>query len=322
MGISVAVRAAVVTLIAAVVTVIAGVVAVAPARAAGPVDVDQGKNWTAATRNTFYTQDQGSQIMPLQWLRALKQPDGKPFLADSLARYGYLPNPASPTAGLPIGFTVNLSGGGPMVGMTCAACHTRQISVAGKQYRIDGGPALADFQSLLSDLDTAVKTPLTDRAAFLAFARAAFGRAPTPPEVVQLRSEVAAWYLRYHTLMAAALPPHPWGIGRLDAVGMIFNRLTGLDLGQPPSYLIPDNIRPADAPVRYPFLWNAPKQDFTQWPGFAENGSDLLGLARNLGEVTAFLPILPRGKASFRCSGSITPGSTRPISTGSRRSKR
>ena len=78
---------------------------------------------------------------------------------------------------------------------------------------------------------------------------------------------------------------NPWGPARLDAVGMIFNRLTGLDLGPPPSFLIPDNIKVADAPVRYPFLWNAPMQDKTQWPGFADNGSDILALARNLGEV-------------------------------------
>ena len=85
--------------------------------------------------------------------------------------------------------------------------------------------------------------------------------------------------------MERALPAQPWGPGRLDAVAMIFNRLTGLDIGPPPSFLIPDNIQPADAPVRYPFLWNAAIQDMTQWPGFAENGNDVLALARNLGEV-------------------------------------
>jgi len=41
----------------------------------------------------------------------------------------------------------------------------------------------------------------------------------------------------------------------------------------------------ADAPVRYPFLWDAPKQNKTQWPGFAPNGSDIFGLTRNTGEV-------------------------------------
>jgi hypothetical protein len=67
---------------------------------------------------------------------------------------------------------------------------------------------------------------------------------------------------------------------------MIFNRLAGLDIGpESDDYLIPDNIAVADAPTRYPFLWNAARQDRTQWPGFAENGNELLGLARNLGEV-------------------------------------
>ena len=46
----------------------------------GPVAVPQGPNWTPVTRLQFYSQDQGSQIMPLSWLEALKQPNGKPFL--------------------------------------------------------------------------------------------------------------------------------------------------------------------------------------------------------------------------------------------------
>jgi hypothetical protein len=62
--------------------------------------------------------------------------------------------------------------------------------------------------------------------------------------------------------------------------------LSGLDIGPPPSYLIPENIKRADAPTRYPFLWNASIQDYTQWPGFSPNGNRLLGLSRNIGEVT------------------------------------
>jgi hypothetical protein len=32
-----------------------------------------------------------------------------------------------------------------VMGMTCAACHTRQIEVASTAYRIDGGPALVEI---------------------------------------------------------------------------------------------------------------------------------------------------------------------------------
>ena len=258
-----------------------------PIRAADsdPIFVDQGSNWTPTTRAHFYTQDQGSRIMPLSWLEALKQSDGSPFLADSLSRYGYLRNPAN-SNGLPVGFTASGPQGNQFAGMTCAACHTRQISADGKEYRIDGGPALVDFQQFLNDLHAAVRYILHDDTAFQTFARAVLGvPAPKPGDVASLRENVEAWYYRYDTLITKGLLNVHWGIGRLDAVGMIFNRLTGLDLGKPPSYVISGNIKPADAPVRYPFLWNAPKQDKTQWPGFADNGNDLLGLTRNLGEV-------------------------------------
>jgi cytochrome c5 len=85
-------------------------------------------------------------MIPLAWLEALKQPDGQPFLADSLARYGYLPNPANAaTNKLPVGFTASGPAGAQIAGMTCAACHTRQIIVQGVPFRIDGGPAIVDF---------------------------------------------------------------------------------------------------------------------------------------------------------------------------------
>ena len=279
-----------------------------PVRAAdsNPVLVDQGPNWTPTTRADFYTQDQGSRIMPLSWLEALKQPGGSPFLADSLGRYGYLPNPAN-SNGLPVGFTASGPQGSQFAGMTCAACHTRQISVDGTEYRIDGGPAIVDFQTFLTDLDAAVKKILGDDATFQTFARAVLGvAAPQPDDVVALKENVKAWYLRYNTLITLGLPmapSPPWGPSRLDAVGMIFNRLTGLDLGHPPSFLIPDNIKHADAPTRYPFLWNAARQDKTQWPGFAKNGIDLLGLARNLGEVYGVFGVFEPKKDLWKLYG-------------------
>jgi hypothetical protein len=153
-----------------------------PVRAAdsNPVFVDQGTNWKATEREEFYTQDQGSRIMPLSWLEALKQPKGSPFLADSLGRYGYLPNPAN-SNGLPVGFTASGPQGSQFAGMICAACHTRQISADGTEYRIDGGPAIVDFQSFLTDLDAAVKRVLGDDTTFQTFARAVLGVAGPEP---------------------------------------------------------------------------------------------------------------------------------------------
>jgi hypothetical protein len=252
-----------------------------------PILLDQGANWTSTTRAGFYTQDQGSQLIPLKWFFAIKKTDGTPFSANSLDRYGYLPNPASPVVGLPVGFSTNLDKSGEIhVGPTCAGCHTRQITVAGQPYRIDGGPAITDFQGLLADLDSAVTKLLNTSTVFDQFAIDVLGSNNNATTKAALRTQVQAWYTPYHTLMSAALPTSAkWGAGRLDAVSMIFNRVAGLDVGTTAPYIIAENIRRADAPVRYPFLWNSNLQDKTQWLGFADNGSPLLGLSRNLGEV-------------------------------------
>lgn len=262
------------------------------------VFINQGAEWTDVERLGYYSQDQGSQIMPLAWMQAL-QMDGSSFL-ERLPEYGYLPNEHSQPAGLPVGFTTN----DDHIGMTCAACHTRQIEVEGTAYRIDGGPAMVDFQSFLQDLSTAMREVQDNPDTFTAFAQAVLGAPPSEEQLAALRLEVAAWFLRFDTLMSKALPKdNPWGPGRLDAVGMIFNRLTGLDIGEGTGHIIADNIQVADAPVRYPFLWNAAIQDKTQWPGFADNGDDLLALSRNLGEVFGVFADFAPEKDEWRILG-------------------
>lgn len=250
------------------------------------VFIDQGNDWTDELRNKYYTEDQGSRLMPLSWFRALKLADGKAFAYDSLARYGYLPMPDRAAADLPVGFSINGTGDITAVGMTCSACHTREIYVNGAAYRIDGGPAMVDFQSLMQDLDDVTQAILSSDANFQRFATDVLGDAPPDGAVAKLRSEFIVWTNRFHALMSGSLPDNHWGPGRLDALTMIFNRLGGLDIGPAEDDgIIAENIVEGDAPARYPFLWNAAKQDFTQWPGFLPNGNELLGLVRNLGEV-------------------------------------
>src|ERR1700704_3168687 len=81
---------------------------------------------TAAERERFYHLDQGGEIIPLDWLRALQSQDtGKPFL-ENMERSGLLP--ARDNAdGLPVGISAaesrDLRFSGKMVGIPCAACH-------------------------------------------------------------------------------------------------------------------------------------------------------------------------------------------------------
>jgi hypothetical protein len=187
--------------------------------------------------------------------------------------------------------------------MTCAACHTAQIEYqkdnAAQVLRIDGAPATANFQLFLTELtDTARKT-LSDAGRFDTFAHAVLGTQYSQAGADTVKSEFKKWVDEFGSFMETSLPKaSPWGPGRLDAFGMIFNRVAGLDLG------IPGNIKLADAPVSYPFLWNASKQDKTQWTGSVPNGMFVNALGRNAGEVfgvfahfkpvnTSILPPLP-----------------------------
>ena len=243
------------------------------------VFLDQG--WSMADRNAFYTTPQGSYLMPLPWFLALRRTDADaPFVGDELQRYGYLPSPGQQDGSLlPVGFVRDGPASDQHVGMTCAACHTGQLRYGGTVWRIDGGRSHADFQAFLTDLGSAAQATLAEPDRFATFAAAVLGAAPTTAATAQLRQRFADWTTRYNSFMAASLPTPAWGPGRLDAFGMIFNRVTGLDLNYP------QNLAKADAPVRYPFLWDAPRQDHTQWTGAAPNGTYLRGLARNTGEV-------------------------------------
>jgi hypothetical protein len=107
--------------------------------------------------------------------------------------------------------------------------------------------------------------------------------------------------------VAGTLPPVGWGLGRLDAVGIIFNRISGTDVGPPPDLLIEENMK-INAPVRYPFLWNTPMQNQTDWAGFVLNGNSVFALARNTGQALAFANFEPKrssGPFSFNYANSI-----------------
>jgi hypothetical protein len=240
------------------------------------------QGWSDADRTTFYTTVQGSHIMPYVWFKALRRLDvDEPFAADQLSRYGYIHSDSS--TGLPVGFVIDGTPALGQVGMTCAACHTGQLEYqkdgVTHAIRLDGAPAESDFQQFLTDLRDASGATIKQPDRFAAFAAAVLGSNNTPAKAAQLKTQFSAWVQQFSDFMNASLPTSPWGPGRLDAFGMIFNRVTARDIG------VVKNFKVADAPVSYPFLWNAHRQDHTQWNGGVPNGFYITALARNSGEV-------------------------------------
>ena len=245
--------------------------------------VNQGAAWNPENQAAFYYSDQGSWIMPYEWAKALKLPNGQSFLSQLTSSYGYIPNPVSPSnpEGLPVGFLVaNPGTNNQQLSMNCAACHTREIEVAGNKYRIDGGPAFSNTYAFFKEIDLSVGKILSEETAFNAFQAAV----QVPAET--LRTQLNAWYTPYNTLMTRSLPTEHWGIGRLDAVAMLQNRVSGLDIGPDGNQnIIASNIAVAAQPVRPPFIWNSGKQDYTQWAGTSVNGDATYAFSRNTGEA-------------------------------------
>jgi hypothetical protein len=257
-----------------------------PAPTGGPVVAYAPQGWSDADRDAFYTTSQGSRMIPYAWFNALRRLDvDQPFAADQLQRYGYLANDRSKNnlEGLPVGFVIDGDAKTGDLGMTCAACHTAQLEYqkdgVTHALRLDGAPANADFQQFLTDLKSATNATLAQSDRFNVFAKTVLGGSYSAPKAAQLKIDFGAWVKQFGDFMDASLPASPWGPGRLDAFGMIFNRVAGRDIG------ISMNIQVADAPVSYPFLWNASRQDHTQWNGGVPNGLYIQAIGRNTGEV-------------------------------------
>lgn len=141
-----------------------------PAAVVWPVPAGQGL--TAEERARFYHLDEGGEIIPLHWLRALTSPrTGRPFM-ERLERIGFIADPDDPR-GLPVGMTVrrsqSLPGNPEMVGVTCAACHVGQLEHRGRAVRIEGGTNMLSFDLFLGDIGKSLEATLKSPREVYAF---------------------------------------------------------------------------------------------------------------------------------------------------------
>ncbi len=262
-------------------------------RASDIVHLQQG--WDAAQRSWFYTTSQGSALMPYAHFMALEQADNeKPFRdPHNMRRFRWLTEyqGKAKNAGLPLGFVRHKDS----IGLTCSACHTTQINYRGTGIRIDGGAAMADFESFLEAMEAAMKATLDDDAKFSRFAKSVLADKADDGNKSALKADLQRVYAERLAANKANHSPLRYGFGRLDAFGRIFNRALRL--------VEPSNGNPANAPVSYPVLWDTPQHDWVQWTGFASN-QGTGALQRNVGQIVGVFahievtPDDPRGYAS------------------------
>jgi RoxA-like, cytochrome c-like len=262
------------------------------------VRLNQG--WTLSDSNWFYWTTQGSQLVPYAFFIALEQPNDQALFREprNMLKYRFLPerpSRANPD-GLPVGLVADPGSSLPpdlisdrrSLGFTCAACHTAQINYKGTGMRIDGAPALGDVVGFLTGLTAALQATNRDEAKFERFAEKVLGPNPTAAKKAELRAalhQTAADHSAYDHLNHSDVAE---GFGRLDAFGRIFNRaLTLVD---------PNNGIKANAPVRFPNVWNATRQDFVQWTGVSPN-TGIGPLLRNVGELVGVFAVIDPGNS-------------------------
>jgi processive rubber oxygenase RoxA-like protein len=299
----------------AVAAAIAGLTACAhigkPSAPAGDRN-DQG--WTAQERFRWYRGSQGSRLIPYAWLVALEDKGSTTLLMDpqNFSRFGYLPADSGETATLPIGFAKDGQSDAklsntrlrwyagqkddePWVGLNCAACHTAELTYRGNAYRVDGAPTLADFQGFMDAFLAALRATRDDPAKWDRFAARVLQPGPSnrllrddPANRALLRAEFTSLVDFQEALAKFNTTQSDYGRGRLDAVGHILNKVAFLTAA-------PGQIRgEPDAPVSYPFIWNANQHDRLQWNGIVPNKAirfpsgqvfDVGALVRNTSEV-------------------------------------
>ena len=248
--------------------------------AAAPTHLEQ--NWTEEDRQWFYTTPQGSKVVRYTWARALELPNSRSRWLAALTSpsLGFLPlgksyrNPD----GLPLGIVRD----GRHLGVTCAGCHTKQITHRGVTYQIDGGPTDADFFAFMNTLAQSVHATVRggpNTPKFTRFAVQVLGDDDSSQARQRLFAEVRsfdAYMTRYVALLAPTTTP--WGRARGDAFANMFNRITAVDLN------IWGNAESGNAPASYPTLWDTSWQDKVEWNGAGSSTNVLNRLLRNVGE--------------------------------------
>ncbi len=248
--------------------------------------------WSQEDREWYYNFSQGSAVLSYDLFLNIEAADSEALFRNALTTpaFGLLPgtvNPSNPD-GLPIGLSkttvaTSIKGwpAGDYVGITCAACHNGQLTYKGRSVRIEGGITNTfNMQATVGAANEALLKHLTDAAKFDRLAARLAVSTPDAKDRLRRRIESEREGINDYATRTSATT-HPWGPGRLDALSMILNRTTGILPN------IRQNWAMGIAPVKPPFLWNAPQGLWAQWSAIAQNP-----IGRNFGETMGvFLPL-------------------------------
>lgn len=247
--------------------------------------------WTDNQRERYYQTSQGSLVIPYAWFRALEsRTDNEMFAAPSVqARYGLLPdnNPTYNKDLMPVGIVknvvrneyVHLLGDDEKewASISCAACHTGQLTYRGTAMRIDGGQSFWNFDKWSSDLvfSLMLTSMVPERfERFCGRVNGLSGSARCTPEAKKTLRQHIYKYLHSDLVINAinAILQHTYptteSFTRTAALGRgingIFGPIDHCRPGHPFDRQCERNVGVNTGPVSFPPLWYTHEYDWVQ----------------------------------------------------------
>jgi hypothetical protein len=257
------------------------------------IRVEQG--WTDDQRLHFHHTPQGSRLIPYDWFMALEQPCLSLFGCDLfaektyLARFGFLNSQKDSKLnpdGLPIGFARQEDFHDPetkttyqVVGLTCAACHTGELHYRKYAVQVDGAPAMIEVTEFQKALLLAVGFTQKIPFRYGRFEKRVLGPNASEEQKTDLKRRFTAFidnakFELDHAGPGKGIYDNLAGFDRTDALTRIGNQVFAVDMQNAA------NFAPANAPVRFPQIWDA---SWFTWVQYNSSISD--PLVRNVGEA-------------------------------------
>ncbi len=244
---------------------------------------DSLQGLSGAQRDSLHHLGEGDEFLQVSWLKALTSVATKrPFL-ENIERFGMIADPAD-RHGLPIGLSAlkptDVGRFGEMVGFSCAACHTGQLTYQGKHFIIEGGAALVDAEGFERELLASMEALRMSPSEWSSFIDRV--RAQTAPgdglgfvTLPDLTSLLDAAYQRFKSFrdieaLLQRTDRTTAGYGRIDAFGTARN------------LLYPSSPIPMNAPVRFPVTFDAYRHTWLHWDANTNSVME-----RNIGQAIA-----------------------------------
>lgn len=252
------------------------------------------QGWNESEWYRFHHTAQGTRLLPYAWFMALEQPcfslfGCEPFSDKTyLGRFGFLESHAEPQLNpdaLPVGFArqeaffdpVNKMTY-PVVGLTCAACHTGELRYGKYAIRIEGGPAMIELSEFQKALGLALVFTQYIPGRYGRFEERILGASASQDDKRALKQSfqrlLAVAKAETKATGAAKIYVNPAGFARTDALTRIGNQVFAVDMNNDKNFAV------SNAAVRFPQIWDASWFNWVQY-----NSSIGDPLVRNIGEA-------------------------------------